>query len=84
MKLGKWFLKITVALIVLLVAVQIGIHEGRRMERADCEQYPLPVINALLRTDGYGGRLAYRKGSLRIIYSLAEMKAARDLRTEEK
>jgi L-asparagine transporter-like permease len=32
-KIEKWLVRITVALIVIMVLVQIGIHEGRTMAR---------------------------------------------------
>lgn len=74
-KIGKWLIKVGVALIVVLIAVQIGIYQGRKMERTDRLKSQLPQINALIRSDGYCGRLSQRDGRLRIVYSLADLKA---------
>ena len=74
-KIGKWLIKVAVFLIVVLVAVQIGIYQGRKMERTDRLKSQLPSINALLHSDGYYGRLTHRDGRLRIVYLLADLKA---------
>jgi hypothetical protein len=64
-KLIAGFITMAVLGIVLL---QFGIHHGRSLERAEIEEQTVMAIAALLRDDGYDGRLTYENGGYRIVH----------------